>query len=117
MLYEIILGINDQQMQISEPNVVWLLMRTILALAIIIGMIYGAMFLMKRYVKAGNMIKNTPDLMRMVAIFQVEPRKKLIIMKIINNYFLIACTETSIQLLHILSNEEGTEELRHKETK
>ena len=98
--------INTEQSPVPEPDFIVLFAKTIIMLAVVCLLMYGMMCFLKKYMRAPHFLKNETNSMRVITVFHLEPGKKLLIMKILNMYYLLACTQSSIQLLRELAPEE-----------
>lgn len=58
---------------------------------------------------------NSSFLMEIISVFYIEPRKKLVIIRIIDKYYVLGCTENSMQLLLNLSKEEIEDCIKREE--
>jgi len=106
--------INTEQSPVPEPDFIVLFAKTIIMLVVVCLLMYGMMCFLKKYMRAPHFLKNETDSMQVITVFHLEPGKKLLIMKILNRYYLLACTESSIQLLRELAAEE-VENAFHKQ--
>lgn len=96
--------ISDQSNQnIKTPSTVGLLIRMILVLVIVIGLIYGVLWFIK---KKTNVVKNEDDFLRRVSYINIAPGKTVEVITLIDKAYLIGVTEDNITLLGEIDDKE-----------
>jgi flagellar biogenesis protein FliO len=91
---------------VSSADFLVLLGRALVALGVVCIMMFCMGWIIKKYMHGLRNQKSRNAVMSIRSVFYLEPRKKLIIMKIGNRYHLLAVTETGIQLLRVLPAQE-----------
>ncbi|GAB4364588.1 MAG: hypothetical protein Kow0042_03290 [Calditrichia bacterium] len=80
-------------------NMGWLLFKTILILLLIIALIFVLVYLMKRFVFAAQGRNRESNWIQVLGQVQIQPKKFLALVKVIDRVVLVGLTESSVQAL------------------
>ena len=87
----------------NSSSTVWVLVKMVFFLGIIIAIVYGIVYLMKRSLKVSN--DNDPFL-RKVSQLTISPGKSVIVVTLLNKAYLIGVTDNSISLIGEVNDDE-----------
>ena len=85
------------------PSTVGMFVRMIVVLIIVIGLIYGVLWFIK---KKTNVVKTDDDYLRRAAYINIAPGKTVEVITLIDKAYLIGVTEDNITLLGEIHDEE-----------
>lgn len=85
------------------PTTIGLLIRIILVLVIVIAVIYGVLWFVKRKT---NIVKSEDDFLRRAAYLNIAPGKTVEVITLIDKAYLIGVTEDNITLLGEIEDKE-----------
>ncbi len=96
-------GINPQNSNYKRPSTVGTFVRMIVVLIIVIGLIYGVLWFVK---KKTNVVKTDDDYLRRAAWINIAPGKSVEVITLIDKAYLIGVTEDNITLLGEIDDKE-----------
>jgi len=85
------------------PSTVGMFVRMILVLIIVVGLIYGVLWFIK---KKTNVVKTDDEYLRRAAYINIAPGKSIEVITLIDKAYLIGVTEDNITLLGEIHDEE-----------
>ena len=85
------------------PSTVGMFVRMIVVLLIVVGLIYGVLWFIK---KKTNVVKTDDDYLRRAAYINIAPGKSVEVITLIDKAFLIGVTEDNITLLGEIHDDE-----------
>ena len=85
------------------PSTAWLFIRMIVVLVIVVGLIYGVLWFIK---KKTNVVKTDDAYLRRAAYINIAPGKSVEVITLIDKAFLIGVTEDNITLLGEIHDDE-----------
>ncbi len=85
-------------------NMGWLLLKTIGFLVLIIALIVVSVYLLKKYVFTGTSRVKDSDWLQVLAQTQIQPKKSLALVKVLDRVVLIGMSDASIQTLAEFEN-------------
>lgn len=94
---------NSSKEEYKGPSTIGLLLRVILVLIIVIGVIYGVLWFIKRKT---NIVKNEDDFLRRAAYLNIAPGKTVEVITLIDKAYLIGVTDENITLLGEIEDKE-----------
>lgn len=100
------LTVNDNINAVSEykgTSTVATFVRMIVALVIVVGLIYGVLFFIK---KKTNVVKTDDEYLRRAAYINIAPGKTVEVITLIDKAYLIGVTEDNITLLGEINDKE-----------
>lgn len=89
-----------------------MLLKALAALGAILALIFGLAFIVKRYLKPGVWALNQDENIRIVQMFAVDPKKKLLVVDVQEKRLLLGVGDGSISYLCELEKTLGMEK-RH----
>ena len=96
-------GTSSQTQNYKGPSTVGTFIRMILVLIIVIGLIYGVLWFVK---KKTNVVKTDDDYLRRAAWINIAPGKSVEVITLIDKAYLIGVTEDNITLLGEIDDKE-----------
>lgn len=87
----------------KEPSTVGMFVRMIVVLIIVIGLIYGVLWFIK---KKTNIVKTDDEYLRRAAYINIAPGKTVEVITLIDKAYLIGVTEDNITLLGEIHDDE-----------
>ena len=87
----------------KEPSAVGMFVRMIVVLIIVIGLIYGVLWFIK---KKTNIVKTDDEYLRRAAYINIAPGKTVEVITLIDKAYLIGVTEDNITLLGEIHDDE-----------
>lgn len=94
---------NSFQSDIKKTSTVGTFVRMIVVLIIVIGLIYGVLWFIK---KKTNVVKTEDDYLRRAAYINIAPSKSIEVITLIDKAYLIGVTEDNITLLGEIDDKE-----------
>lgn len=88
---------------IKGTSTIGLLLRVIIVLVIVVGLIYGVLWFIKRKT---NIVKTEDDFLRRVSYINIAPGKSVEVITLIDKAYLIGVTEDNITLLGEIDDKE-----------
>lgn len=95
--------ITDSGQTYKGPSTVGMFVRMILVLIIVVGLIYGVLWFIK---KKTNVVKTDDEYLRRAAYINIAPGKSVEVITLIDKAYLIGVTEDNITLLGEIHDEE-----------
>ena len=96
-------GTSSQTQNYKGPSTIGTFIRMILVLIIVIGLIYGVLWFVK---KKTNVVKTDDDYLRRAAWINIAPGKSVEVITLIDKAYLIGVTEDNITLLGEIDDKE-----------
>lgn len=97
-------GTSDAETQnYKGPSAVGMFVRMIIVLVIVIGLIYGVLWFIK---KKTNVVKTDDEYLRRAAYINIAPGKTIEVITLIDKAYLIGVTEDNITMLGEINDEE-----------
>lgn len=90
--------------EVSSPNTFWIFARMIFFLAVVIALIYGVMWFLKRSQKKKN---NDDPFMRVVSSADLAPGKSVQIVTFMNKAFILGVADGSVNLIKEVDGNEN----------
>ena len=94
---------NSNASAYKGPSTVGMFVRMIVVLVIVIGLIYGVLWFIK---KKTNVVKTDDDYLRRAAYINIAPGKTIEVITLIDKAYLIGVTEDNITLLGEIDDKE-----------
>ena len=94
---------NNNASAYKGPSTVGMFVRMIIVLVIVIGLIYGVLWFIK---KKTNVVKTDDDYLRRAAYINIAPGKTIEVITLIDKAYLIGVTEDNITLLGEIDDKE-----------
>ena len=94
---------NNNASTYKGPSTVGMFVRMIVVLVIVIGLIYGVLWCIK---KKTNVVKTDDDYLRRAAYINIAPGKTIEVITLIDKAYLIGVTEDNITLLGEIDDKE-----------
>lgn len=88
---------------IRTTSTVWIFVRMILVLAIVVVLIYGVLYFIK---KKTNIVKDEDDFLRRAAYLNIAPGKTVEVITLVDKAYLIGVTEDNISMLGEITDKE-----------
>ena len=85
------------------PSTFWMFVRMIVVLIIVVGLIYGVLWFIK---KKTNIVKTDDEYLRRAAYINIAPGKSVEVITLIDKAYLIGVTEDNITLLGEIHDDE-----------
>ena len=96
-------GSQDSASTYKGPSTAGTFIRMIVALVIVVGLIYGALWFVK---KKTNIVKTDDEYLRRAAYINIAPRKTIEVITLIDKAYLIGVTEDNITMLGEIDDKE-----------
>ena len=96
-------GSQPAQTSYKGPSTVGVFVRMIVVLIIVVGLIYGVLWFIK---KKTNIVKTDDDYLRRAAYINIAPGKTVEVITLIDKAYLIGVTEDNITLLGEIHDDE-----------
>lgn len=94
---------NTASQTYKGPSTVGMFVRMILVLIIVVGLIYGVLWFIK---KKTNVVKTDDEYLRRAAYINIAPGKTIEVITLIDKAYLIGVTEDNITMLGEIQDEE-----------
>ena len=94
---------QDSSSTYKGPSTAGTFIRMIVALIIVVGLIYGALWFVK---KKTNIVKTDDEYLRRAAYINIAPRKTIEVITLIDKAYLIGVTEDNITMLGEIDDKE-----------
>lgn len=94
---------EKQNNEIKTPSTIGLLIRMIVVLVIVVALIYGVLWFIK---KKTNIVKNEDEFLRRAAYLNIAPGKTVEVITLIDKAYLIGVTEDNITMLGEIEDKE-----------
>lgn len=94
---------NSSQTNYKGPSTVGVFVRMIVVLIIVVGLIYGVLWFVK---KKTNIVKTDDEYLRRAAYINIAPGKTVEVITLIDKAYLIGVTEDNITMLGEIHDEE-----------
>ncbi len=94
---------NNSSQSYKGPSTVGMFVRMIVVLIIVVGLIYGVLWFIK---KKTNVVKTDDDYLRRAAYINIAPGKSVEVITLIDKAYLIGVTEDNITLLGEIHDDE-----------
>lgn len=100
---EPVINSENAKNEIKTPSTIGLLIRMIIVLIIVVGLIYGVLWFIK---KKTNIVKNEDEFLRRAAYLNIAPGKTVEVITLIDKAYLIGVTEDNITMLGEIDDKE-----------
>jgi len=98
----------------EDPSTMMTLLKTMGALALVVGFILTLSWVAKKYLKAGLLSVQQGGEIKILQSFHFEPKKKLMMVSVNDQKPLLGVSESSISLItHLEKGPLETQEIRH----
>jgi len=93
----------------ADANSWMILLRTVGALGLVIGLIFAISFIAKKYLRPERWAAGAGASLRVQSSFSIDPKKKLVVVEVEGQRILLGVAESSISYLCSLSSQASVE--------
>jgi len=95
----------------------WSFLQMVIAFLLIFVIMYFSLLLLKKLANPRMLLRGNKDIIELISFFPLDQKKKLFIVRVINDYYLIGVSENSINLLTILLKDDVEKSLAERVSK
>lgn len=92
----------------------WIVAKTFLSLTAVIALMIGVVFLMKKYMFAGQASSANIIDMKVVGTMMLQPKRSVSVLKVMNKVIIIGVMEDGMQTLGEISDEKSLNQIEEK---
>lgn len=98
--------LNNMHIANNPYNFFWNFFKMIIALIIILLIMYIFLIILKKIFRNKWILKGNDNIIEIISVQPLDQRKRLYLIKISKNYFLIGCSENSMHLITNIPQED-----------
>lgn len=92
----------------------WIVVKTFLSLAAVIGLMIGVVFVMKKYMYGGKSSSANIVDMKVIGTMMLQPKRTVSVLKVMDKVLIIGVTEAGMETLGEISDRESVQEIDRK---
>lgn len=85
----------------------WIVVKTFLSLAAVIALMFGIVFVMRKYLAGGRASSSAIVDMRIIGTMALQPKRSVSVLKVMNKVLIVGMTEEGMQALGEINDGES----------
>ncbi len=85
----------------------WILLKTLLSLAAVLGLMVGVVYVLKKYVYRGTTGAANAVAVEILGQRTLQPKRSIVVVKVLGSVFVVGMSEQGMQTLGTIDNEES----------
>jgi flagellar biosynthetic protein FliO len=84
----------------------WIFIKMILSLGAVLGLMFGLVYVLKRFVLPGGVAAQQPVVIEVLGRKALQPKKSVVVLKVAERVLVVGLSEQGMQILTELSSDE-----------